>query len=62
MTLIEAYEAAAVAICAAMQHDANTRKANGSKSYGALLAPDDFHDRCYRLAKQAMWQQKWGTE
>lgn len=54
MSLIEAYEAAAVAICAAIQHDADTRKAAGSSSWKALLEPSEFHDRCFALARRQM--------
>lgn len=58
MSVIEAYEAAAVAICAAIQHDADSRKANGSSSWKALLDPSEFHDRCYRMARFAVLQDR----
>lgn len=58
VTFLEAYEASAAALCVAIQQDANRRKALGQSAYVALLPTMDFHDRCFRMARFAVLQER----
>jgi hypothetical protein len=54
MTLIDAYESAAIVLSDAINREAQNHGEHGGNPWDALLPASEFHDRCMALARKSV--------